>query len=269
MALFIPAKKTRIVTFTVYDDVENNLTSVAIPANLTLVSVLTSAGIPTANYIPNNLSGNVAATYTKPGATITAISWYSYDIYGRAEWIVQYNEGLGAKTIHYEYDHKGNVKKVLFQKDKSAELFVHQYTYNVNDVLTKVETSVDNSAFITHADYSYYQTGELKRVNIAQGAQGLDYVYTLGGQLKSINHPSLEAAKDPGKDTNDVFGLTLDYYKGDYLRTGRDITTSPTAGADYNGNIKAARWANKGVAGDYTGSAANPKGYLYNYDRNN
>lgn len=256
-------------TFTVYDYPENNTTSVTLPVNLTLAGVLTTAGINTANYTQNNLSGNVAITYTKPDATISAITWYSYDLYGRTEWIVQYNEGIGAKTIHYEYDFKGNAKKVLFQKDKTAELFVHQYTYDLNNVLTKVETSTDNSTFITHADYSYYKTGELKRVNIAQGAQGLDYVYTLGGQLKSINHPSLEAAKDPGGDVNDVFGLTLDYYNGDYLRTGRNITSSPTIGADYNGNIKASRWANKGIAGDYSGSSANQKGYLYNYDRNN
>ncbi|MHC0443880.1 RHS repeat domain-containing protein [Flavobacterium sp. 3-218] len=255
--------------FTIYDYPENNATSVSMPANLTLSGVLATAGISSTNYTQNNLSGNVAVTYTKPGTTISAITWYSYDLYGRAEWIVQYNEGIGAKTIHYEYDHKGNAKKVLFQKDNAAELFVHRYTHDANSVLTKVETSTNNATFTTHADYSYYKTGELKRVNIAQGAQGLDYVYTLGGQLKSINHPSLEASKDPGGDGNDVFGLTLDYYNGDYLRTGRNITSSPTAGSDYNGNIKAARWANKGISGDYNGSSANQKGYLYNYNRNN
>jgi YD repeat-containing protein len=184
-------------TCTIYDDTENNLTSIAIPTNLNLNSVLATAGINSANYTQNNLSGNVAVTFTKPETTITAITWYSYDLYGRTEWIVQYNEGLGAKTIHYEYNYKGDVKKVLFQKDKIAELFAHQYTYNSNNALIKVQTSTDNTNFTTNADYSYYQTGELKRINIAQGTQGIDYVYTLGGQLKSINHPSLEASKDP------------------------------------------------------------------------
>lgn len=261
-------------TFTVYDDASNNETSVALPANLSLNSILNAEGISTANYIQNNLSGNVAITYTKPVTDITAITWYSYDIYGRTEWMVQYNEGLGIKTIHYEYDSLGNVKKVLFQKDKFSEFFVHRYTYVLND-LKKVETSTDNSTFITHADYTYYLTGELKRVNIAEGLQGLDYVYTLGGQLKSINHPSLESTKDPGGDTNDVFGITLDYYSGDYLRTGRNITTSPSianpsiTNPDYNGNIKAARWANKSTTMDLSGSTINQKGYLYNYNRNN
>ncbi|WP_264536624.1 RHS repeat domain-containing protein [Flavobacterium sp. N1736] len=241
-----------------------------LPTNLTLTAVLRSQGIGIWEYSPqNNLSGNVAVTYTSSATGISAITWYSYDIYGRVEWIVQYNEGLGAKTINYEYDYRGNIKKALFHKNKADEMFVHQYSYDLNNVLIKVETSTDNINFTTQADYSYYKTGKLKRINIAQGAQGLDYVYTLTGQLKSINHPSLEAGKDPGGDSNDVFGLTLDYYNGDYLRTGKNITSSPTIGADYNGNIKASRWANKGIAGDYSGSSANQKGYLYNYDRNN
>ena len=176
----------------------------------------------------------------------------------------------------------------------APEFFVHKYIYDKNDVLKKVQTSINNTTFTTRAYYSYYLTGELKRVSlidqvedldniigegVTQGFQGLDYVYTLGGQLKSINHPSLEAGKDPGGDglagssnaavIPDVFGITLDYYNGDYLRTGRNITSSPTAGADYNGNIKAARWANKGISGEYNGTTANQKAYLYNYNRNN
>jgi RHS repeat-associated protein len=271
-------------TFSIYDYTENTVNednSLPTPYSLTIPSSINLATLaPTYASSQNNLSGNVAVTYKADTAnTINAITWYSYDLYGRSEWIVQYNEGIGAKTIHYQYDYKGNVKKVLFQKDKTTELFVHQYTYNANDVLTKVETSLDNATFITHADYNYYKTGELKRINIGQGIQGLDYVYTLGGQLKSINHPSLEAAKDPGGDgltgslnasvTADLFGLTLDYYNGDYLRTGRNITSSPTIGTDYNGNIKAARWTNKAISEDYSGGIASPKAYLYNYNRNN
>jgi RHS repeat-associated protein len=251
-------------TFTIYDEATDSALG-----TLTLPNVLTTAGVAAIDYAQKNLSGNVAITYTKPDATgINAITWYSYDIYGRVTWLVQYNQGLGAKTIHYLYDHRGNVKQVLFQKDKAAERFVHQYTYDANDVLQKVATSTDNINFTTQAEYSYYATGELKRVNIAQGTQGLDYVYTLGGALKSINHPSLEKGKDPGGDANDVFGLTLDYYAGDYLRTGRNIGTSPSIIPDYNGNIKAARFANKPI--DFvSGTTAQQKAYSYTYDRNN
>ncbi len=264
------------MTFSVYDYTANTVTSSQIPTaySLTIPSALSLTTLMP-SYIQNNLSGNIAVTYKADlSTTITAITWYSYDIYGRSEWMVQYNEGLGAKTIHYEYDYKGNVKRVIYQKDKSTELFAHRYSYDANDVLQQVETATNivTPNYIVHANYSYYQTGELKRVNIAQGAQGIDYVYTLGGALKSINHPSLDITKDPGGDANDVFGITLDYYNGDYLRTGKNITTSTNvtgSNQDFNGNIKAARWANKSSSMDLSGTTVNQKGYLYNYNRNN
>ncbi|MFC7775174.1 lamin tail domain-containing protein [Flavobacterium sp. GCM10027622] len=252
----------------VYDYPENNRTSVMIPSSLSLLNVLTAEGINVANYVQENLEGNVVIAFSKVSSFINTMTWYSYDTFGRVVWMVQYNDGLGAKTIHYEYDYKGNVSKVIFQKDKAAEFFAHRCTYNLNNMLTKVETSTDNSSFIAHADYEYYVSGELKRTNIGQGVQGLDYVYTLGGQLKSINHPSLEQAKDPGHDANDIFGVILDYHNGDYQRSNTSIASSPTiAGAnqDFNGNIKAMRWANKD---DITGGVASQKAYTYNYNRN-
>ncbi|WP_136667693.1 lamin tail domain-containing protein [Flavobacterium sp. H122] len=257
----------------IYDYIDNNQTSMVIPPSLSLANVLTSASINPTDYIQENLAGNVACTFNKTGNSINAITWYNYDAYGRVTWIVQYNEELGAKTIHYEYDYKGNVVKVIFQKNNSSEIFVHRYTYNsIDNALTKVETSRDNINYITHAAYTYYKTGELKRAEIAQGTQGLDYVYTLNGQLKSINHPSLLQADDPGHDANDVFGIILDYHDGDYKRANTNITSSPTiAGAnqDFNGNIKAARWGNrKSVTGGAVSGPVTQGAYMYNYNPN-
>lgn len=260
-------------TFTIYDDYKDFTTSYGVPANLDLAALLTSKGLNAAQYVPNNLSGNVAVTFND-----VSFTWYSYDLYGRLEWMVQNVIGLGLKTVHYYYDHNGNVKKVIYQKDVASEMFVHQYTYQVDGALLTVATSVDNVSFKEHAKYKYYQTGELKRVELAQGLQGIDYVYTLGGALKSINHPSLEAANDPGRDTNDVFGVTLDYYNGDYLRSNRNISTSPTVAGlnqdNYDGNIKASRWANrqKDVPDPSKEASASNKaqqrGYMYNYNPN-
>nr|WP_315174475.1 RHS repeat-associated core domain-containing protein [uncultured Flavobacterium sp.] len=259
--------------FTIYDDYKDFTTSYAVPANLDLAALLTSRGLNAAQYIPNNLSGNVAVTFND-----SSFTWYSYDLYGRLEWMVQNVIGLGLKTVHYYYDHNGNVKKVIYQKDVASEMFVHQYTYQVNGALLTVATSVDNVTFKEHAKYKYYQTGELKRVELAQGLQGIDYVYTLGGALKSINHPSLEAANDPGRDTNDVFGVTLDYYSGDYLRSNTNITTSPSVTGlnqdNYDGNIKASRWANRQkdvpnpLAAASATNTAQQRGYMYNYNPN-
>jgi RHS repeat-associated protein len=271
--------------FTVYDYPENNLgLSIQIPASLSLNNVAP-------NYSQRNLEGNVVITYRESTAapdSIETMTWYSYDAYRRIEWVAQYINGiegqgnsLTAKTIDYEFDHKGNLNKVIYQKNTNAERFTHRYTYDSNGVTIKVETASGNNPFTTDADYAYYQTGELKRHNVAAGAQGLDYVYTLGGRLKSINHPSLETTKDPGKDglpggqnagvVPDLFGIVLDYYMGDYSRIGTSISTSPAITPDYAGNIKAARWSNKNSMMDWpSGSTtAQQKAYQYSYDRNN
>lgn len=260
-------------TFTIYDDYKDFTTSYAFPANLDLATIITSKGLNAAQYIPNNLSGNVAVTFND-----SSFTWYSYDLYGRLEWMVQNLIGLGLKTVHYYYDHKGNVKKVIYQKDVAGERFVHQYSYRVDGYLDIVQTSVDDVTFKENAKYDYYLTGELKQVKLAQGLQSIDYVYTLGGALKSINHPSLEKSNDPGGNTNDVFGMILDYYNGDYLRSNTNITTSPSVTGfnqdNYDGNIKAIRWANrqKDVPNPSNEASASNKaqqrGYMYNYNPN-
>lgn len=255
---------------TIYDYVNN--TQGLTTQGQQLETILNWANIPEEvqkDYKQTHLSGNVVTTYNEESQT-----WYSYDIYGRLKWTIQYIPVVGAKTIHYKYDAQGNVKQVIYQKDKVSEYFAHQYTYNLNGALTKVRTTTDKSqnthSWQTQAEYKYYIDGKLKRVELADGIQGIDYVYTLGGALKSINHPSLSQDKDPGGDSNDVFGLTLDYYSGDYIRSGTQITTSDnvtsTTGYAYNkdqydGTIKAVRWSN---SYDQT-----PKAYAYQYNRNN
>ena len=149
---------------------------------------------------PTFLASNVAKTYNLDNdGNLISSTYYSYDIYGRVKWMVQNINGLGFKTIDYEYDPvTSQVLKVIYQKHNSSELFVHRYTYNTATLeLEKVETSTDNSNFVTHAAYSYYETGALKRVELANGIQGIDYVYNLAGQLKAINHPNLTSSDDP------------------------------------------------------------------------
>ena len=66
-------------------------------------------------------------------------------------------------------------------------------------------------------------------------------MYNLAGQLKAINHPNLTSSDDPGGDNNDLFGMTLDYFTGDYQRNTNLALLN--AGTDqYNGNIKGMTW---------------------------
>jgi RHS repeat-associated protein len=221
---------------------------------------------------PTFLAGNVAKTYnTDDNDLILSVSYYSYDLYGRVQWIVQKIEGLGYKTIDYEYDPiTSQVNKVIFQKNNASEYFEHKYTYdNASNALIKVESNTNSTtpAYTIHAEYSYYETGAIKRIELAEGIQGIDYVYNLAGQLKAINHPNLTGGKDPGNDTDDLFGMTLDYYTGDYTRNTPQSFSLLSSGSDqFNGNIKGMSWNTN--AGNYVNNQ-NPLQYSYSYNKSN
>ncbi|MEP7236089.1 MAG: hypothetical protein ABI778_12410, partial [Ignavibacteriota bacterium] len=95
--------------------------------------------------------------------------------------------------------------------------FTHRYSYDADNRLLKVETSRDGKIWDRDAAYSYYLHGPLMRSAIGEDSvQGVDYVYTLQGWLKGMNHPSLATSKDPGKDgasgsryARDAYGMML------------------------------------------------------------
>ncbi len=209
------------------------------------------------------VAGNVSKTSNENTTT-----WYNYDIYGRVQWIVQNITDLGVKTIDYEYHPvTSQVDRVVYQKGQ-ADQFIHRYTYDPIDYsLIKVETSTDDSSYTEHASYEYYETGGLKRTNIAQGLQGIDYIYNIQGALKSINHPSLAKNNDPGGDDNDRFGMQLHYYNNDYTRANTPKPIARTSGGidQYNGNIKAITWNTK----KRENSSDQPNSYYYKYNKRN
>lgn len=254
---FVLGNDRREQLFTVYD----------IPDTEGLWEILYPFGNPPSEPLKRRqrfVAGNVSKTYTKEPETTT--TWYSYDIYGRVEWMVQFINGIGAKTIDYEYDDAtGAVTMVRYQKDKASERFTHKYIYNNVGELVTVQTSRDNVNFIEHAQYEYYETGAVKRVNLAEGLQGIDYIYTLEGQLKAINHPGLSGTEDPGGDPNDVFGYVIDYHKRDYSRTGTGNINWSQSGTDrFDGNIKGVRWGTEGLT-----PTGRQNAYQYNYNQNN
>ncbi|MGS2765199.1 RHS repeat domain-containing protein [Sinomicrobium sp. M5D2P9] len=209
---------------------------------------------------PSFVAGNVAKTRNAYTTT-----WYSYDVYGRVSWMVQDIAGIGKKTIDYEYHPvNGQVSRVVYQKDVTAERFIHRYTYDKTDQLVKVETSVDGVNYAPRATYSYYENGGLKRTELGNELQGIDYVYNISGQLKSINHPALSAAKDPGADGNDIFGMTLDYHRNDYMRNVGNVSPATYGQDRLDGNIKGIRWNNR-----HQPLAGAENAYSYTYDRNN
>ncbi|TAI94259.1 hypothetical protein DMA11_25155, partial [Marinilabiliaceae bacterium JC017] len=131
--------------------------------------------------------------------------------------------GLGRKGVAYTYDLiSGNVTQVAYNQGQTDQFF-HRYRYDEDNRIHAVETSDNGFVWETDATYDYYKHGPLKRTVLGEDkVQGLDYLYTLQGWLKAINHPSLNPAHDPGADGfnnkrgRDVFGMILTYYSGDY-----------------------------------------------------
>ena len=249
---------------------EMQTTQYDLPKALELIDLLGRCNLPSAEYMQTFVAGNVS--YTRTLGASAHQTWYSYDVFGRLKWMVQLLPMRCPQTIDYEYNPvNGQILKIIYQKHNAAETFIHKYDYSPAGQLTDVYTAVDivATAPYTHqAHYIYNESGALTRTELADNLQGIDYVYSLGGQLKAINHPSLLTANDPGGDggngiAGDVFGLALDYYAGDYTRSGtpKPITSTLQGNNQYSGNIKASRWNTQSAS-------TTQNAYTYSYNKN-
>jgi RHS repeat-associated protein len=176
----------------------------------------------------------VSHTYTDPDPAIPDdehYTYYSYDTHGNVEWLIQENKhGLGKNYIRYDYDLvSGKVLEVAYNENR-ADRFFHKYSYDAENRLTKAFTSRNGELWDEDASYQYYAHGPLKRNVIGEDhVQGLDYIYTIQGWIKSINTPHLHGDDDPGGDNGkvgalwstsetaaDKNGMVLNYFQGDY-----------------------------------------------------
>ncbi len=169
-----------------------------------------------------NILNRISYTYTS--TNIRTI--YSYDSHGNVKWIKSVLDNFAPKYMKYEYDLiTGKVTEVKYNEGMQDQFF-HRYTYDSDNRIKAVETSRDGVIWDVDAHYEYYAYGPLKRLSIGNdNVQGLDYVWTINGWLKAVNHQSLDPENDPGHDGadgstygRDVFGYTLGYFDGDFKR---------------------------------------------------
>lgn len=167
-------------------------------------------------------------------------TWYSYNNLGLVEFIIQRHPGQSNyydRTISYEYDELGRTTKVSYDEGYSTtNNHYFWYYYDEFGRLEKVTSyGVDTeSSSRTEAEYIYYTDGQIKQLILGNGAQTLDYDYTIQGWLEDIND---------GAGGN-MFSMTLDY--------------------ELNGNISEQIWYQEQK---YT-SGLYPR-YEYNYDNAN
>jgi predicted secreted protein len=176
-------------------------------------------------FVQDYIRGAVSYTQNENNKT-----WYSYDELGRVTWLAQKPAGLSttqarAFVTQYTYDYLGNVlststRMYVNGTEATSTAFYHHYSYDADKRLVKVETSPDGNNKKTRAEYEYYLHGPLKRIELGETIQGIDFVYNIHGWLTQINHP--ENAQDPGDDGQagvhadfkpDAFGMVLDYYE--------------------------------------------------------
>lgn len=208
-------------------------------------------------------------------------TYYSYDPHGNVEWMVHDIPGLGEKSIGYEYDLvTGNVLKVHYN-ESGSDAFFHRYSWDADGRLLQAETSTNDVIWEREMGLEYYPHGPVKRKTIGEDKlQGVDYVYTLQGMLKALNHSSLSAQADPGHDgdlaqsryARDAFGMELHRFAGDFRRQGSVFAAgnayTPAFDDRFNNGIGA--WTSSNVL---TGQlvepvryAGTPTAYTYAYD---
>ncbi|HEX8548957.1 MAG TPA: RHS repeat-associated core domain-containing protein, partial [Cytophagaceae bacterium] len=222
------------------------------------------------------IDGRVACTFNEDGVYVPSKTWYSYDEHGRLEWTAQqysFADGtsMAPKFIDYEYDYSGNLRKTIFQKDAPTERFEHVYSYDYMQRLQTVKTRFGTAGLSLRAKYKYYMHGPVKRVELDGNLQGIDYVYTVDGKLKGINHPALSSS-DPGSDgfsntafNKDAFGMHLDYYENDYTRSTNFKSSINLNGYNeqFNGMIRSMVISQPTSA---AGGLTSPTQYAYKYD---
>ena len=165
--------------------------------------------------------------------------------------------------------------KVDYQKGMPSERFIHYYAYDADGRLTNVQTSRDDINKVQQASYYYYLHGPLKRVELGDHLQGIDYVYTSQGWLKTINTPTGVNTNDPGQDgvsngfAKDAFGMQIEYFPGDYSRNNNTITSVSTGlPTYYNGNVNGISWQSNKPSSALTNNPniQQPNMYTYSYD---
>ena len=223
--------------------------------------------------------------YSTAGNIKNKITYYSYDILGNVDTLVQeYRSGVmkttnnSLKKTVYDYDlQSGKVDKVTYQHGY-PDAFYHIYQYDAENRLTNVQTSADSVNWDNDAYYSYYLHGPLSRTILGdQQVQGINYAYTLQGWMKEVNPPIysgtgyvLQPDGSSGSEVaSNAYNLLLNYYDQDYAAvspiTSADNGVNTTLGTGYrplyNGNISS--------IGANIGALGHPLLYNYQYDQLN
>lgn len=262
-------RSSSISTFT-----QTNAYDISYPSGTTRLSQTFFYDSPSTDALAvgqRNLKGNVSYANSYRLGVLEHTIFYSYDDYGRVEWLVnKWNTGFNTK-IKYSYDEQNHiVKKEYLQGTNNIYSF---FEYDQPGRLSKVytDTNPNGTTKVQEAKYTYYANSLVKRVQLGN-AQGMDYVYNQRDWISMINHQNLNGIdpntgqpQDPGRDgfdsglPQDRFGMVIGYnYK-------EHIGNVPSLTPQFNGNISWMMYNMYNVPFNGTSLV----GYTFSYDQAN
>ncbi len=167
---------------------------------------------------------------------------YDYDDQGNVERLYHYQPRLDWKEVEYDYDLlSGDVLQMQYQPGQ-YDGYRYRYLYDADNRLEYVYTTSWGSLWDEDLRREYYAHGPVAREELGElKVQGVDYVYTLQGWLKSVNVPGEGSyAHEPGRDGDDTqgpqehsyvgrdaMGFTLGYHDEDYEAIGAGVDLGP------------------------------------------
>jgi len=206
--------------------------------------------------------------------------FYSYDNNGNVEWIQQFipksniNDGNGnlVAKIDYAYDALGKVTKMSYRRTfppgGPSDAFHAWYDYDALGRLEKVfANAIDLKTDPPAAQYTYWPSGQVRRVVLGNNLQGVDYLYNSRDWLTQINHQNLYYTQDPGGDGGagvpnpDRFGQVIGYDRQKQI-----AVNSGDFVAQYNGNIS---WTVHNTHTNINPVNSGITGWVFKYDQAN
>jgi YD repeat-containing protein len=200
-----------------------------------------------------NLRGHLSLSKAYRQGSHVSSTTYSYDDFGRTEWIEQTQVGFSPVRVEYSYDRQGDlVKKGFLDLGNINNRLYTYYEYDFAGRISTVYTSpIDDEAGKTlAAHFTYTASSQVRQLSLGDlPAQTVDFAYNERDWLRRIN--------DVGNPGSDRFAEGILYNTS---KTGLSTT------AQYNGNIAAVELYNGGFD---DGETAGWGAYAYTYDRAN
>jgi YD repeat-containing protein len=196
-----------------------------------------------------NLQGRLSQSRAYRQGLLASTTTYSYDDFGRIEWIEHALVGSSSVRIQYTYDRQGNItKKGFVDLGNAIDRLYTYYEYDLAGRLSAIYTSSidDETGKTLAARFTYTASNQVHQLTLGElPAQTVDYSYNERDWLRTIN--------DVGDLGEDKFGEQIHY------------NTSPATVAtvdQYNGNIAAVEYYNSGLGEANVGRSA----YSFGYD---